>query len=156
MKIIPFLIILMTRFATTEANLPKQWIAQTANGHRVAQASEEKLGLSGEWFDKSGKKWLVTQQNDEVRFENPEAKLLFKGALKGRVIKYTSSITLQTSERKECQDYIGTKFEFETRLVVSEDANKMGEKAPDSVSKGDCKLSLKKKPVFTLSRPHIK
>jgi hypothetical protein len=153
---ISFLIILITCFATTETMLSQQQVAQTANAHRVAQASEVKLALSGEWFDKGGKKWLVTQQNDEIRFENQETKQLFKGTLKGRVIKYTSSITLNTSKRKECQDYMGTSFEFETRLVVSEEENKMEEKAPDSVSKGGCKLSLKKKPVFTLSRSNIK
>jgi hypothetical protein len=129
---------------------------QTDYEYTLIQSSDTQLNLAGEWFDRRGRKWVVTQQNDTVILANEELKLRLQGILKGRTIKYTSYITLKTNKRQECQAYLDTKFEYETKLVVSKDGSKMEEQVPDSVSKGECKLSLKKMPALTLSRSYVK
>jgi len=60
--------------------------------------------------------------------------------------------TMQDASAKACQPYVGQTFDFPAQFRISKDGTQLGLKAPASVTKGQCKLDLRKIPALVLNR----
>ncbi len=76
----------------------------------------------------------------------------YTGTFDGRVINYTDQIILGEASSQTCQPYVGQTFEFVAKFKISKEAKRLERKAPESVTKGQCRLSLKKSPGFVLNK----
>ena len=110
------------------------------------------IDLSGAWRDDRDKTWTISQEGTKITITNANGSTTIRGTLDGRIIKYTEQTILGEASDKPCHPYVGQTFDFSSQLRISKDGNKIERKTPDSVTKGKCKLSLKKIPLFVLTK----
>ena len=113
--------------------------------------STSAIDLSGAWRDDRGRTWTISQNGVQITMVDDEGTAT-RGTLDGRVIKYTEQTILGEASSKGCQSYVGQTFEFPAKFKISKDGNRIERKAPESVTKGQCRLNLKRIPVFILNR----
>jgi hypothetical protein len=110
------------------------------------------IDLSGAWSDDRDRTWTVSQEGTKIAITNADGSTTIRGVLDGRVIKYTEQTILGKASDERCGPYSGQTFEFPSQLKISKDGNRMERKPPESVTKGKCKLNLKKMPLFVLTK----
>ncbi len=130
---------------------------------QTPRQSASATDLSGRWRDDSGWIWTISQNGSEITIVSADGAtthlgldgrvIKFTGALDGRVIKYIDWTVLgEASDDPSCQPYVGQRFEFPSQFKISKNADKIERRAPEGVSKGQCKLNLKRIPAFVLKR----
>jgi hypothetical protein len=110
------------------------------------------IDLSGTWRDDRDKTWTVSQKGTKITITNADGSTTIRGTLDGRVIKYTDQTILGEASDKACHPYVGQTFDFPSKFKISKDGNKLEREAPESVTKGKCRLNLKNIPVFVLTK----
>ena len=122
-------------------------------GPMVGQTSKTTslVDLSGSWRDDRGRTWTISQSELQITIEDSGGTKI-RGAIDGHIIKYTDQTILGEASSQACQPYVGQTFEFASKFKISKNATKIERKAPESVTKGQCRLSLKKIPAFALTK----
>lgn len=120
---------------------------------RPVQTPKAGLDFSGDWKDNNHRDWKISQNDTELILTNETLGLRMAGKLDGRVIRYTDKTQLtESNDDKACKKYVGTWFDFKSQLVLSKDETTLVRKPPEGVSNGSCHLSLKRMPLWFLSR----
>jgi|SRR4030095_7284287 hypothetical protein len=115
-------------------------------------SAKSTLDLTGSWRDDSHTQtWTITQNGSDVTMVSGSG-IIIRGILDKNVIRYTDQTTLTDASSKACQPYAGQRFDFPSQFRISKNGKKLERKAPPSVTKGQCKLDIRKIPAFVLSR----
>jgi hypothetical protein len=115
-------------------------------------AEVQDVNLSGDWVANNGKRWTLFNKEDWIYLIREDQWCRFRGKSDGREIKYRTYVKLG-GVVPGCENYVDVPLEYDAKLVLSEDGNRLDNVVPERLVKETCVLQLRKTvPEFWITR----